>query len=531
MSTAIAAVELGENVIGWREVVRIAREGAPIAISQERWERITRSRAAVDAFAHGNTPYYGINTGLGALYNVRLEFHQLRRLSWHTLMSHACCVGQQLRDEQVRAIMVAAVVNYSHGYSGISVEIVERLVDFLNAGITPVVPRQGSVGYLAHMAHIGLTLVGHGDVRYQGETMPAGDALTRLNKSAVELGAKDGLSLVNGTPAMTGLACLALDDANRLSAWADIAAAMSFEALGGQLAAFGAEVLALKPHPGVQVCGRTLRELLHGSAWLAERQGTHLQDALSLRSIPQVHGACRDQLSDACRRIDIELASATDNPLVIESADGYQVISQANPHGASVALACDQLAMAVAEWGALSERRIYRLVTPEARRPGSSLPPFLSTNSGMKSGMMIAQYTAASLAADNKRLSQPVVTDNFLTSALQEDHVSLGESAALKLDTALENAFRIVAIEWLCAAQAFDLLTHTSFAVATSAAWRWLRDIVAAYDEERPLSGDIEAIYRRLRSSPMPEAVTIELSGPLLKRPLQAPYSGENYDP
>lgn len=519
---AMSKVLLDSRPIGWRQIVDVARHGAAFHLSPERWARIRRARQAAVAFSREETRYYGINTGLGALCHVRLEPEQLQRLSYHTLMSHACCVGHPLRDDQVRAVMAAAVVNYSHGHSGISPEIVERLLDFLNAGVTPIMPGQGSVGYLTHMAHIGLALIGRGQVRHEGELITAEAALARLGKPAVTLGAKDGLSLVNGTPAMTGLACLALDGANRLSAWADVSAAMSFEALGGQLAAFDADVLALKPQVGMQVCGRTLRALLHDSPWLAARQGSHLQDALSLRAIPQVHGACRDQLAHACRQIDRELNSATDNPLLVENAEGYRVVSQANPHGESVALACDQLAMAVAEWSAMAERRIYRLVTPEVSNLISGLPPFLSAESGMKSGMMIAQYTAASLAADNKRLAQPAATDNYLTSALQEDHVSLGDSAALKLDAALDNAFRIIAIEWLCAAQAFDLLPSERFATGTTAAWRWLRGIVAAYDEEHPLAEDIETTHAALKRSPLPEALAATLGESLLERALSA---------
>jgi histidine ammonia-lyase len=509
----MTTITLGNDAISWRAIVDVACHGAELQLSEERWKRVRDVRRAVEEFARGETRYYGINTGLGALCHVRLAPDQLQRLSYHTLMSHACCVGAPLRDDQVRAIMATAVVNYSHGHSGISPQIVERLLDFLNHGVTPVVPGQGSVGYLTHMAHIGLAMIGIGEVRHEGKIVSAEAALARIGKPPVTLGAKDGLSLVNGTPAMTGLACLALDGANRLSAWADVGAAMSFDALGGQLEAFDADVLALKPQLGMQICGRTLRELLHDSQWLATRRGGHLQDALSLRAIPQVHGACRDQLAHAAQQVDRELNSATDNPLLLKNAEGYRVVSQANPHGESIALACDQLAMAVAEWSAISERRIYRLVTPEVSSLHSGLPPFLSSESGMKSGMMIAQYTAASLAADNKRLAQPAVIDNYLTSALQEDHLSLGDSAALKLDAAIDNAFRIIAIEWLCAAQAFDLLPSERFATGTSAAWGWLRGIVGIYGEEHPLSMDIEMIYAAIRRASIPPVLVSTLGG------------------
>ncbi|TVU87799.1 HAL/PAL/TAL family ammonia-lyase [Vreelandella titanicae] len=497
MSELSRHVEIGNTPPAWLEVVRVARHGYPMSLSPSAWEEIRAAREAVEKIAASSVPHYGINTGLGALCDVVLKQDELQRLSHHTLMSHACGVGSPLRTEQVRAIICCAVINYSHGYSGISPAVVEGLIRLLNEQITPVVPSRGSVGYLTHMAHIGLALIGHGDVDFRGQRMPAKQALEAIGMVPVTLGPKDGLSLVNGTPAMTGLACLALDDAARLSAWADIIGAMSFEALGGQLNAFMAEVTALKCHPGVQQTGDNLRRLLAGSAHLARHKGQRLQDALSLRSMPQVHGACRDQLDHAAKQVDKELNSATDNPLVIPVEDGYQVVSQANPHGASVAMACDLLAIAACEWSSISERRAYRLVTPQANQ----LPPFLTTESGVKSGMMIAHYSAASLVADNKRLAQPAVTDNFITSGLQEDHLSFGESAALKLDKTLDNAFYVLAIEYLLASQALDLIGSDEFAKGTSLAWKSLREVLPTYQEEHALHLDIEAAYQRLKET------------------------------
>ena len=488
----MASVELGEGSVGWGDVVRVACHGAPLTLAAPCLSRLHRARAAVEAIADSDQAYYGINTGLGALCDVVLERDALSRLSRHTLMSHACGVGEPLRREQVRAIMCCAVVNYSHGHSGISPGVVEALVGCLNAGITPVVPARGSVGYLTHMAHIGLALIGVGEVEVEGKRLAATLALDACGLVPVTLGPKDGLSLVNGTPAMTGLACLALDGASRLADWADIIGAMSFDALRGQRDALGADVAALKRHPGVATSARHLRRLLEGSAWLDHCHGDHLQDALSLRSMPQVHGACRDQLDHAARQVDAELCAATDNPLVIETEQGVRVVSQANPHGASVALACDALAMAVCEWGSISERRSYRLVTPQV----SQLPAFLTHEGGVKSGLMIAQYAAASLAADLKRLAQPAVTDNYLTSGLQEDHLSLGDSAALKLDRAVDTALRVLGIEYLLAAQAMDLIGARDFGVGTTLARRDLRERIAYYDEGHPLSEDMEAAYR-----------------------------------
>lgn len=490
-------IVIGETLPSWRLVVEVARHGASLSLADTAWDRVTAARKAVEEIASSPTPHYGINTGLGALCDVVLEQDELQRLSYHTLMSHACGIGAPLRKEQVRAIICCAVINYSHGYSGVSATVVEGLMRLLNEEITPIVPAAGSVGYLTHMAHIGLALIGHGEVEYLGQRMPASQALDTLGIAPLTLGPKDGLSLVNGTPAMTGLACLTLADAAHLAAWADIIGAMSFEALGGQQNALLAEVTSLKRHNGVQHSGDNLRQLLQGSPRLVRCRGQHLQDALSLRSMPQVHGACRDQFDHAASQVDSELHSATDNPLVFvdADADGYSVVSQANPHGASVAMACDLLAIAVCEWSSISERRTYRLVTPQTNH----LPPFLTAEAGVKSGMMIAQYSAASLVADNKRLAQPAVTDNFLTSGLQEDHLSFGESAALKLDQALSNAFQVLAIEYLLASQAFDLIDEQAFAPGTELAWKKLRETIPFYKEEHALYLDIQAACSLLR--------------------------------
>ncbi|MCC5903110.1 MAG: histidine ammonia-lyase [Halomonas sp.] len=495
MSDNSRHITLGATPVDWRQVVEIARHKASLSLTTQAWDRIITARKAVEEIASSATPYYGINTGLGALCEVVLEPSELQRLSYHTLMSHACGIGAPLRKEQVRAIICCAVINYSHGYSGISPFVVEGMMRLLNEEVTPIVPSKGSVGYLTHMAHIGLALIGQGEVEYLGQHMQAKQALDSIGMAPLTLGPKDGLSLVNGTPAMTGLACLTLADTAHLAAWSDIIGAMSFEALGGQQDALLTEVTSLKRHGGVQHTGDNLRRLLQGSPRLAHCRGQHLQDALSLRSMPQVHGACRDQFDHAARQIDNELNSATDNPLVFTGKDGYRVVSQANPHGASVAMACDLLAIAVCEWSSISERRTYRLVTPQTNH----LPPFLTAEAGVKSGMMIAQYSAASLVADNKRLAQPAVTDNFMTSGLQEDHLSLGESSALKLDQALDNAFQILAIEYLLASQAFDLIDEQAFAPGTELAWKTLRETIPFYEEEHALHLDMYAACSLLR--------------------------------
>ncbi|MDA8484561.1 histidine ammonia-lyase [Pseudomonas resinovorans] len=480
-------VLLGDSPLTWRQVVAVARHGARLELTPSAWARIDNARCIVERIVARGERAYGISTGLGALSEVVLSAEQFAALSRNTLLSHACGVGPVLADEQTRAIICCAIANYSHGRSGLQRQVVEALLALLERGITPRVPSQGSVGYLTHMAHVGIALLGVGEVSYRGQVVPAAEALAAEGLEPLRLGAKDGLCLVNGLPCMTGLTCLALDDAERLMRWADVIGAMSFEALRGQIAAFDPDIIALKPYPGMQAVGANLLALLAGSEVVAESRGIRTQDALSIRSIPQVHGACRDQLAHAAKQVDTELASANDNPLLLGTPDDYKVVSQANPHGESVAMAADLLAIAVAELGGIAERRLDRLVNPLV----SGLPAFLVSQPGVNSGMMIAQYVAAALAGENRQLAQPAVVDNFVTSGLQEDHLSLGTSAALKLGRSVENCRRILAVEYLLAAQAFEFHKPKGFGAGTGAAWEALRERVPAYDQDRWLAPDI----------------------------------------
>lgn len=377
MSQATAII-IADTPLRWQDVVAVARHGAMLELSGHAWARIDNAQAIVQRIVTSGERAYGVNTGLGALCNVSLKTEQLSQLSRNTLLSHACGVGPVLSDEQTRAIICAAIINYSHGKSGLHPQVVHALLALLNHGITPQVPSQGSVGYLTHMAHIGVALLGVGNVSYRGQIVTAQHALQAEGLQPVVLGAKDGLCLVNGTPCMTGLSCLALADAHHLLQWADVIGAMSFEAQRGQIDAFDEEIIALKPHPGMQQVGINLRALLDGSEVIASSKGIRTQDALSIRSIPQIHGAARDQVEHATRQIETELNSATDNPLVLGTPDSYRVVSQANPHGQSVAMAADMLAIAMAEIGSVAERRLDRLVNPHV----SGLPAFLVSNPG-----------------------------------------------------------------------------------------------------------------------------------------------------
>jgi histidine ammonia-lyase len=493
---------LDRQPLSWRQLAQVA-DGTRLELGAAARQRIANARAIVERIVANGERAYGITTGLGALCNVVLAPDQLAKLSSNTLQSHACGVGEPLPPAQVRALLAAQLQNYAHGHSGVAPQVVERLLDFLNLGITPIVPAGGSVGYLTHMAHAALPLIGLGEAWVDGERLPGATALARRGLEPLALGAKDGLSLVNGTPCMTAFLAMALARAERLASWADVVGAMSFEALKGQLAAFDADALAAKPHPGAQQVGANLRRLLAGSANLAEHQGIRTQDALSIRSIPQIHGASRDQFSHIGRQVDIELASATDNPQVFGTADDYRVISQANPHGQSLALAGDLLAISAAELAGVAERRIDRLVNPLV----SGLPPFLLENSGVNSGLMIVQYVAAALVAENKILAQPMVVDNFVTSALQEDHLSLATPAALKALKVLDNVETVLAIEYLVAAQALHFFDSASLGNGTRAALAALRARIPPYTEDRVVAPDIAKAVALLRDDAVLEGI------------------------
>jgi histidine ammonia-lyase len=472
------------------EIAAISHGRAQLAIGPAARVKLENGRAIVERILKSGERAYGITTGLGALSEVALAPDELAKISRNTLLSHACGVGDPLHAAETRSIMVALVNDICHGYSGTSVAVVDQLVAFLNRGINPVVPSQGSVGYIVHGAHIGLSLIGIGDVDFAGRRMPAREAMAAAGLQPIDVGPKDGLCLVNGTRCLAGLSCLGVVDAAQLADWADVIAALSFEALKGQTDAFDEELLKLKPHAGVLAVGGRLRALLKDSALVAHFRGHRTQDALSIRSIPQVHGATRDQLDHARRQIVVELKSATDNPLVLGTPENYRVISNAHPHGQSVAMAVDLMALAVAELGSIAERRIDRLLNPAT----SGLPAFLVKQPGVNSGLMIVQYVAASLASENKRLSQPAVADNFVTSAQQEDHISLGTPGALKALKVIDNTRRILAIEYLCAAQAIEFLPKMALGRGTGTAYKRLRRHLPSMDEDRYLSPDIALI-------------------------------------
>ncbi len=485
-----------DHPLTWQQVAAVAR-GAELRLSDAAWQRLSDARAIVEAIVEKGILAYGVNTGVGGLANVIVDRPKQRQLSRNIVLSHAVGVGAPLSREETRAIIAAAINNYAHGRSGVRPVVVEQLLALLDHDCIPEVPALGSVGYLSHMAHIALVLIGEGFATFEGQRLSGGEALKRIGRAPLVLEAKEGLSLVNGTPCVTGVAALALQRAENLVGWADVTAAMSFENLRSQLKVLEPASLELRVSKGMQETGRHLRLLLDGSAILAAATGRQTQDPLSLRSVPHVHGAVRDALMTSGATVDQELASVTDNPAVMGTPDAPQVYSEAHAVAPHMALAMDTFGIAIAEMAAMAERRIDRLLNPMV----SGLPPFLAGDSGVASGFMIAQYTAVSLVSLNRRLASPASLDGGITSALQEDHLTHATPAALKAIHILDNAESILAIELLSCAQAYDL-QQGEFARAptTDAHYRAVRAVLPTYRDDRPLGEDIAAARKMLRN-------------------------------
>ncbi len=476
-------------------------DGANVALAPVARSRIARARSFVEEIVARGEVVYGINTGFGALADVSIPQEKLRELQVNLIRSHSCGVGEPLPERAVRAMMLQRANVLSKGYSGCRVEIIETLLAMLNARVHPVIPSRGSVGAsgdLAPLAHLALVVIGEGEAVYQTERMGGGDALTAAGISAATLEAKEGLALLNGTQAMTAVGGLALLDAERLAAAADVAGAMSLEALKGTPVAFDHKIHAVRPHPGQIASARRLRELIEGSE-IRESHRDHgvdprVQDAYAIRCMPQVHGAVRDSLAHARRILEIEINSATDNPLIFPEVG--EVLSGGNFHGEPIALTLDYAAIAIADLGTISERRVERLVNPDL----SGLPAFLTPNPGMNSGMMIAQVVAVSLIAENNVLAHPASVTNLPTSGNKEDHVSMGMTSALKFAQIVKNVEMILAIELMCAAQGLEFVKPLKPGPRLAEAYSRVREVVPSIERDTPLSSYIESLVPVVRS-------------------------------
>lgn len=495
------------------DVVAVARHHRTVGLDPEARRRMAETRRLVEALAASDDAVYGVSTGFGSLALKSIPAELRNDLQRSLLRSHAAGMGPTVEDEVARAMMLLRARTLATGYTGARPEVAELLLALLGARITPVVPEHGSLGCsgdLAPLAHVGLALIGEGTVVHDGTERPAGEALAAAGLRPLTLRAKEGLALINGTDGMLGMLVLACADLATLVRSADVAAALSIEALLGTDRPFAADLQALRPHPGQAASASNLRTLLAGSAIVASHRAgdPRVQDAYSMRCAPQVAGAARDTLAFAEGVADRELAAAIDNPVVLD--DG-RIESVGNFHGAPVGFACDFLAIAAAEVGAIAERRVDRLL--DARR-SHGLPPFLAANPGADSGLMIAQYTAAALVAENRRLAAPASVDSLPTSAMQEDHVSMGWAAARKLRTVVANLARIVAIEVVVAARALDLRAPLAPAAATGAARDALRAVVAGPGPDRFLAPELAAAERLVRDGDILAAVEA-VTGPL----------------
>ena len=477
------------------QVLAVARGQASAEPGADLAERMGPARSVVQSAVDSGEVVYGITTGFGALASTSIGRDQTEALQLNLVRSHAAGVGDPLPEEMVRAMLLLRARTLAQGHSGVRPLIVERLLEMLDRGILPVVPSQGSVGAsgdLAPFAHLALPLIGEGEVTWNGNVRPAGDVLREAGLEPVHLETKEGLSLLNGTEGMTAMGALGHDSATRLLETADIACALTVEAVMGSARPFRPEVHALRPHPGQSASAARIASLLAGSgigASHADDFDHAVQDAYSLRCAPQVHGAVADTLDHMARVLDIEMGSVVDNPLVF--ADSGEVISGGNFHGQPLAFVLDFCSIAVTELGSISERRTDRILDP-ARSAG--LPAFLSPDPGVHSGYMISQYTQAALVAENRVLAHPASVESIPTSGMQEDHVSMGWGAGRKLASILDNTRRVLAIELLCATQGLEYRKPLSPAPGTGAVTALIREHIPPLTADRPLAAEIEKV-------------------------------------
>lgn len=493
-------------------VIRVARHSQSVQLDDSARARVRQSRAYIEQLLQQDQVVYGVTTGFGKFAQVRISPYDTRLLQRNLLLSHAMGVGEPLPTEIVRAMMLLRAHSLALGYSGVREGVIALLLEMLNRGVHPIVPSQGSVGAsgdLAPLAHMCLPMIGEGWAEYQGHIMTGEMALRQAGLEPLILEAKEGLALINGTQAMTAIGALTLYDALELCTLADIAGAMSLEALKGSLKPFDSRVVAVRPHPGAGIVAENFRKL--GANSPIHKSHEHcdkVQDAYSLRCIPQVHGASRDALAHCKAVIEREINSATDNPLVF--AEDEIVISAGNFHGQPVALAMDYAKIAIAELANISERRIEYLLDPAL----SGLPAFLARQGGLNSGLMISQYTAASLVSENKVLAHPASVDSIPTSANQEDHVSMGATSARQARMILENARWVIAIEFVVSAQALEFHKPLSPGPGVRSALEAIRRVVPPLDADRLLTPDIEAVRALMESGAIRQAVEAVV-GPL----------------
>jgi len=485
------SVDLTGDALTLDEIERVSTSGETVSLTRRAKERVVASRRVVEDILASDKVVYGVNTGFGNFKNVVIPREDLEALQLNLIRSHAAGVGDPFPEHIVRTILLLRINALAAGYSGVAPETLDGLVSLLNAGVHPVVPRKGSVGAsgdLAPLAHVATVLIGEGEALFEGRQMSGAEALTRAGLAEITLRPKDGLALINGTQVISALLARAVLDAEKLARSADIIGALTLDALLGSDVAFDPRIHEARPHIGQGIVARNLKRLVAGSALRHSHDDCdRVQDSYSLRCMPQVHGASRDALGYVRQIVTTEINSATDNPMILLPAG--DLVSGGNFHGQPVALAADFLTIALAEIGAISERRIERLVNPAL----SELPAFLVEDGGLNSGYMILQVSAAALASENKSYAHPASVDSIPTSANQEDHVSMGVTAASQANAVADNVANILAIELLCAAQGLEFRRPLRSSDPLEAVHRRLREVVPPYDRDRVHAPDVVA--------------------------------------
>ena len=506
------SVVICEEPLSLVEIVSVARRGARVELTPGAKEKVEQGRKVVQEILESERVVYGINTGFGELARVKIPTDEIGALQENMILSHSAGVGPPLDPEVVKATMLIQVNSIAKGHSGARVVICQTLLDMLNKGVIPIVPAKGSLGAsgdLAPLAHIVGVMLGKGEARIDGICVNGKTAMGQVGIPTIHLEAMEGLSLINGTHVMTAIGSLALYDVENLMKAAEIAGMMSLEALKGTNAAFEERIHALRPHPGQMACAENLRKLTQASEIIQSHKeyvsGAHeiVQDSYSLRCIPQVHGAVRDAISYVKRVIETELNSVTCNPLIFPEAS-YKVSLGGNFHGQPVALALDMLGIAVAELANISERRVNRLLDSHLSK---GLPSFLTEKAGTHSGYMLSQYIAAALVSENKVLATPASVDSIPVSANTEDYVCMGMHAAMKARTIIENTMHIIAIEFLCAAQALDFLAPLKPGCGTQRAYEVIRQEIPHLEEDRETYRDLKKLVELVRTGIIVAAV------------------------
>ena len=486
------------------DVVQIARNRAPIKLHDDAIARIHKCRALLERKIKAREIMYGVNTGIGELSEVVLTPEQAEQFQRYLLYSHAAGCGEPCAEEDVRAAMLARLNTHCWGHSGIRHEIVQTQIEMLNRGVTPVVCQKGSVGAcgdLSPMAQMAITMMGEGEVFYKGKRMPAKQGFAEAGIPTIVFRERDGLASINGSCFISGMGCIEVYDADRWLKTQEVALAMTLEALNANMKAFDPRIHLVRGYPGAQECAENIRKLTEGSK-LLERPGKKVQDAYSLRSSPQVIGAAKDAFKWSRYMLEIEMNHAADNPTFFPDED--LVVTGANFQGTPMAFGLELLGMSVTTVSVLSERRLNRLMNPHL---SVGLPPFLTKGAGMFSGLMLTQYTAGALVAESRVLSHPAATGSIPAAADQEDFVSMGMTTAIKTRQIIENAWSILAIELMAAAQAFDFRAPVKPSPAAQAAYEVVRQHVATLEEDRPLHDDINTLTRIAKEGKILEAV------------------------